>query len=271
MIEKLMENMTWSEIKQGIKKTPLILIPLGPKLKEHGLHLPMNTDYILAEYFRDQLLMKFDVMSASTIDINYFPAFTEYPGSEHLTLDTAIELVYQKCKCHVNHGITHIYIINMGISTNQVLEKVKQLLIKDNVVLDYTNLKIFNAEPEIKNILKQKQGTHADELETSMMLYIKPEVVNLSRTVKDDNDEIDPKQPGPLTPNPLAKIGVFSPTGAWGNPTLATVEKGRKVVTKYLELMTQQLSNLIMDCKNRASASSLMTDNKISLKPVAKL
>jgi creatinine amidohydrolase len=248
MNEKLMEFMTWPEIEQRIKELPFIIIPLGPKLKEHGFHLPMNTDYIMAEYFRDQLLMKFDIMSASTIDINYFPAFTEYPGSEHLTLETATQLVYEKCKCHVNHGVTHIYIINMGISTNKVLYEIRERLKKENVILDYTDHKIFDEYPEIKNLQQQQRGTHADELETSMMLYIKPEVVHLHKAVKDDNDEIDPSHPGPLTRNPSAKIGVYSPTGVWGDPSLASIEKGEIIVKKYIELMAQQVSTLISDC-----------------------
>lgn len=245
---KLMEQMTWTEIKDEIKRIPLIVVPLGPKQKEHGLHLPMNTDYILAEFFRDKVLEKFDIMSTSTIDINYFPAFTEYPGSEHLNLETAIELVYQKCKSHVKHGITHIYIINMGISTNRVLEKVREKLQQENVVLNYTNQKKFDAVPEIANIRTQKRGTHADELETSMMLYIKPEVVKLEKAVRDDNDEIDANRPGPLTLNPNASSGIYSPTGAWGDPTLANVAKGKIVVEKYIELILEEINSLMMDC-----------------------
>lgn len=232
-----MESMTWDEIEQSISQLPFLLIPLGPRLKEHGYHLPMNTDYIMAEYFRDELLKSFKILSASTIDMNYFPAFTEYPGSEHLHFETAIQLVYEKCQCHIKHGITHIYIINMGISTNSVLEVVKEKLKKHNVLMEYTNHLYIDAAPEIKALQQQERGTHADELETSMMLYIRPEVVRFYRAIKDNNLEKDPNRPGPLTRNPCASSGVYSPTGVWGDPTLASYEKGRVIVSTYLELM----------------------------------
>jgi len=61
-----------------------------------------------------------------------------------------------------------------------------------------------------------------------MMLYIAPETVDMSKAVKD----FSPDNPGPLTRNPNGK-GVFSPTGIWGDPTLATQEKGR-IVTEAL-------------------------------------
>lgn len=245
---KLMENMTWSEIDAALKNVPMIIVPLGARQKEHGYHLPMNTDYVMAEYFRDQLLEKFNIMATSPIDINFFPAFTEYPGSEHLTLENAIELVYQKCKSHVDHGVTHIYVINMGISTNKVLEKVQERFKNEGIAFQYTDQKKYDISPIIQKQQTQKRGTHADELETSMMLYIKPVVVKMKKAIKDDNDEINPGKPGPLTRNPNATIGIFSPSGAWGDPTLATKSKGKAIVEEYNRLLQQEVRQMLYDC-----------------------
>ena len=68
--------------------------------------------------------------------------------------------------------------------------------------------------------------THADEIETSMMLYIDPGSVDMRRAVK----EYTPS-PGPLllTRRPGAP-GTFSASGVWGDPTLATREKGKVIV-----------------------------------------
>ena len=75
-----------------------------------------------------------------------------------------------------------------------------------------------------KSLLTQAAGTHADELETSVMLYIAPEIVKLDRAQPDVHPD---KGPGGLTRDPNATTGVYSPTGAWGDPTRATREKGR--------------------------------------------
>lgn len=258
MLGKLMENMTWIEIEEAIKTVPFVIIPLGAKQKEHGFHLPMNTDFILAEYFRDRILERYNVLSTSVIDINFFPAFTEYPGSEHISLETAVDLVYQKCKCHVIHGITHLYVINMGISTNKVLEKVQEKFRQESIVFGFSDQKKFDKSPVIKDISMQMRGTHADELETSMMLYIKPEVVIMQKAVKDDNDEIDPSNHGPLTRNQHAKSGIYSASGVWGDPTLASYEKGKIIVNEYIRLLETEIGSYLSDCLMRKEGDTLL-------------
>ena len=80
-----------------------------------------------------------------------------------------------------------------------------------------------------QNIEQQPHGTHADEIETSNMLYVAPQVVRMYRAVP----ELAPQREGPLTRDPDAQKGVYSATGSWGDPTLATVEKG-KIVTEAI-------------------------------------
>jgi hypothetical protein len=62
-----------------------------------------------------------------------------------------------------------------------------------------------------------------------MMLYIAPEIVKLGLARRDIHPERDEANPGGLTRDPNAARGTYSPTGAWGDPTLATVDKGRIV------------------------------------------
>jgi creatinine amidohydrolase len=72
-------------------------------------------------------------------------------------------------------------------------------------------------------------AAHADEIETSMILYMKPEAVNMKLAVKDYN----PSTGRGLTRDPNNKNSTYSPSGTWGDATLATVEKG-KLVTEAL-------------------------------------
>ena len=82
-------------------------------------------------------------------------------------------------------------------------------------------------------------GTHADEIETSMLLYIAPVTVEMTKAVKDFN----PDQPGPLTRDPAGR-GVYSPIGIWGDPTLATLNKGRQVTEVLVEGILAQIEDL---------------------------
>jgi creatinine amidohydrolase len=97
--------------------------------------------------------------------------------------------------------------------------------VKEGILLRYSDINTI-MEPVTRTVAKEEGGTHADEVETSMMLYIAPETVDMSKAVKDFN----PDNPGPLTRNPHGK-GVYSPTGIWGDPTLATKDKG-KIITE---------------------------------------
>jgi creatinine amidohydrolase len=82
-----------------------------------------------------------------------------------------------------------------------------------------------------ESVEQQPHGTHADEIETSSMLYVAPQLVRMERATP----ELAPDRPGGLTRKPDAASGVFSPSGAWGDPTLATAEKGRVVTEAIIE------------------------------------
>ena len=75
-----------------------------------------------------------------------------------------------------------------------------------------------------------------------MMLYIKPSIVDMSHAVKD----YDPTGGKGLTRDPR-KVGLkYSPTGIFGDPTLATLEKGRIAVEKRVNFIVDELRDFIV-------------------------
>jgi len=91
------------------------------------------------------------------------------------------------------------------------------------------------------DLLKQEGGSHADEAETSMMLYIAPQTVDMTKAVKDFDSR--PGRKG-LTRDPKV-TGTYSKTGIWGDPTLATREKGRIIVEAAVRVIVSQIRDLI--------------------------
>ena len=75
----------------------------------------------------------------------------------------------------------------------------------------------------------QKHGSHADELETSILLAIAPEHVRMELAEPWDEHVLRP----PFHPDDPASPG-YSPSGAYGNPTLASAEKGVKLLNAIL-------------------------------------
>ena len=220
----LLETLSWDEAEKILTPETVVVIALGAGSKEHGRHLQLNNDFLMAEYLKRRVLdtAPQNVVVAPTINYSFYPAFLEYPGSTSLSMDTARVMITDIVHSLAHYGPRHFYILNTGISTLRPLAQAATDLAKDGIVLRYTDL---SKEDPVEKRVRQSGGTHADEIETSMMLYIAPETVRMKKAARD----LNPNQPGGLTRDPQGK-GTYSPTGAWGDPTLATREKGQAVV-----------------------------------------
>lgn len=229
-----LENITWKDAEEAFARFEIVVIPLGSALKEHGLHLPLNNDWRMANYFARRVAERVPVLVAPTIPYHFFPAFLEYPGSVSIERDTAKNYVIDICRSLHSQGAKKFYILNTGYSTIRALEPARLELGKRGVVMEYTNFSGLKAET-VRALAKQEGGTHADEIETSVMLYIAPEVVNLTFAEKDFRAPLDPQHPGPFTRDPNTKRGIYSPTGTYGDPTLASRETGKRIVETLVD------------------------------------
>jgi creatinine amidohydrolase len=141
------------------------------------------------------------------------------------------------CRSLARFGPRRFYALNMGISTLRALKPASKILAAEGIVLRYTDLNEMLAATD-RAISKQEGGSHADEGETSMILYIDPSAVEMSKAVKDYNPDR-----GPLTRDPKRKA-TYSPTGIWGDPTLATREKGRIYVEALIAGVLKDIETL---------------------------
>lgn len=234
----LLENLTWVEAEKVLTADTIVVIPLGAAAKEHGPHLKLKNDFTIAEYLKKRVLRHADVVVAPTINYHFYPAFVEYPGSTSLRLETGRDLVVDICRSLARFGPRRFYVLNTGISTLRALRPTADLLAAEGILLRYTDLKM--AEPVEKAIRKQEGGTHADEIETSIMLYIDPANVDMKKAVKDYTSG---NVRGGLTRNPKGE-GVYSPTGIWGDPTLATRDKGKKITEALVTGILKDIESL---------------------------
>lgn len=234
----MLENLTWIEAEKILTPETVVVIPLGAAAKEHGPHLLLKNDLILAEYLTMRVCQQAEVVIAPTINYHFYPAFVEYPGSTSLRLNTARDLVVDIVRSLAHFGPKKFYILNTGISTVRALNPARDTLALEGITLNFTDLK-SNEAVESK-IRQQEGGTHADEIETSMILYMKPDAVNMKLAVKD----YSPTGRG-LTRDPNNKAGIYSPSGVWGDATLATREKGKIVTEALVALILQDLEMLM--------------------------
>jgi creatinine amidohydrolase len=234
----LLETLSWDEAEHILTPDSVVVIALGAESKEHGRHLQLNNDFLMAEYLKKRVLDSApqNTVVAPTINYSFYPAFLEYPGSTSLSMDTARSMITDIIHSLAHYGPRRFYILNTGISTLRPLAQASTDLAKDGIVLHYTDL---TRDDPVEKKVRQSGGTHADEIETSMMLYIAPESVRMKKAARDLNSN----QPGGLTRDPQGK-GTYSPTGAWGDPTLATREKGQAVVESLVATILKDMDDL---------------------------
>ena len=232
----LLENLSWDVAVRVLTPDQVVVIALGAQSKEHGLHLPLNNDWLMAEYFKNRVLANDAVVVAPTINYSYYPAFLEFSGSTSLKSDVARDMMEDIVQSLAHYGPRRFYVINTGISTLKPLAQAATDLAEKGILLRYLD---FTKEVPIEKKLRRSGGTHADEVETSMMLYIAPEVVHMEKAKRDFNAN----QPGGLTRDPTGK-GTYSPTGAWGDPTLASREEGHAIVERTVQRILGEIEEL---------------------------
>jgi creatinine amidohydrolase len=171
-------SLTWPEAATRLTPATVVVVPLGAESKEHGPHLPLDNDKRLADWFTAQIRSHEDVIIAPTINYHFYPAFVDYPGSTTLRFETARDLLIDIARAFARHGVRRIYILNTGVSTLRPLAAASAILAEEGVLLTYTNILTAAGDAEA-NIRQQREGTHADEMETSMMLYMDSGVVRM--------------------------------------------------------------------------------------------
>ena len=237
-----LEDLTWAKAGERLKAGAVVLNPVGAAAKEHGTHLPLNTDWRVARELARRVATRLPVVVAPVIGFGYYPAFTAYPGSQHLRADTFVALVTDLVGNLIGQGARKIAparaILNNGVSTEG------PLTLAARAILDAHGVRIAIANTGelgrgADTLLEQVSGGHADERETSVMLAIAPETVKMERArpaVRRPTGTKGWRSPIAFSLDPASPD--YHPTGATGDPTLATVAKGHAI----LDAMVQELA-----------------------------
>jgi creatinine amidohydrolase len=228
-----LEDLTWPEAKEWIDRGAPVIVPIGAIAKEHGHHLPLNTDFLVARELARRVGEALPVLIAPVVSVGYYPAFVRYPGSQHLEADTFAALLRDILGKLISDGARRIAIINTGVSTEPVLRLVqRELLGSTGVRIHCADIRALGRKS--RALLQQKLGGHGDEGETSCVLAIAPERVRMEQAQVDYGHALDKAEsvfvaPTIFDPDP-ASDEDYTLTGVRGDPTLATKEKGEAIL-----------------------------------------
>jgi creatinine amidohydrolase len=210
-----LEDLTWREAEARFDANAVVVLPIGAASKAHGPHLPLKTDALTARALAQRLIEELPVIAAPVVGFGYYPAFTPFAGSQHLSATTFKALLSELVGGLRSHGVRRIVLLNTGVSTEKPVDEVAAGA-RDLLVLHMRGL---GAAAEA--LIDVPEGGHADERETSVMLALEPRSVRMER---------------------LAPEGPFERTAATGDASTATAFKGERILAARVQDIVAAIS-----------------------------
>jgi creatinine amidohydrolase len=218
------------EIKRGNKK---IIIPLG-STEQHGPHLPVSTDTIIAEYFANQLTKKIPSYSLSGIPSGV--SFEHRPFFNiSISNDLLSELLSQICISLGENGFNQIIIINGHRGNMGVVQYIPQKVERINSKVKVFGINYWH--------LIEREFDHGGFVETSLMLAIAPKLVQMHKA---KSGYLNKKMLHSTYTTFLSNTSSFKITrnGVLGDPRKATKEEGKKIISITMKNLVRTLKEL---------------------------
>jgi len=253
-IKNYLPHMTSEEFAQAMKKTDMVIIPIG-SVEQHGKHLPLGTDFYSANETAKLIAQQVDVLVAPVLMLGLAKYHMGFPGTMTLSPETFEAVLYESAQSLISHVIKKIMLYNGHGGNNQSVSKV---VYKINQTTSAVAVWLNNITP-LKNANPPDfppYDWHAGVSETSEMLYLTPSLVVMSKAEKpvitfppgvQKIQELTKEDPNIqhlmmsyfFTPKKTKKQGSTSEmtsTGVFtmGNPKDARPEYGKKKIDPFI-------------------------------------
>jgi len=254
-------KLTWEEINEAVRAEKVCILPAGT-IEDHGLHLPVDTDVVIVETIcrRAAELAPDEVLLLPCVPFGYSPHHIDGPGVLTIGWDTFVRYVKDVTDSLAYHGFRRILIVNGHGSNRPCLELSTRLTIVDNPDVQCGMLSWWDLA-EVQNVVRSFRESdwtgHACELETSVYLAADRDNVAMEKARVDINPRMSTHFWADLVNQPPAGYAnavamneywsTVSETGTWGDPTVATADKGRMIV----EAGAAELVAIIRELKQR--------------------
>lgn len=235
MKDVLIERLTWTEVEAALAAGFRRAIVCAGSTEQHGPHLPLATDELLgAEYARRLALTLGDALVAPVIRPGCSDHHMSFPGSMTVPASLVMESIDRCVDSLERHGFERFVILSSHGGNYPALAEWHRTRARTNcvVLMDkrYMNAGFDALRPFGRT---DTAGPHADVLETSMMLAIRPELVKMSRAAAGFEGEASFEM---LLASDLRDI---TPNGILGNPVGATAEMGEAALEAIAAAMAQ--------------------------------
>jgi len=234
-------DLTQPEIAAQLKKNPLVVLPQG-SVEQHGPHLPAGTDIFAANVIAHAVAERMDGLVLPGGPLGVTPIHMPFESTITLSPETYIQLVVETCASLAKHGAKYLLILNWHEMNIPPLGVAAEHLHRKHGLTVLTVQACFVAE----ELFGKTCGglTHGGEIEALAVLAHRPELVHLDR-IDDSSDHAHGHKVDALrrtrTYQPvLTDVRAIAPTGWYGSPQHATIEKGEKMVAEVADSITKR-------------------------------
>ena len=241
--------MLWSEITQTdlekFDENTVAILPIG-SIEAHGPHLPLGTDFLDVYRIAIEAAKKTGSLVLPPVTFGYAAETRHLPGTVSFKAETLLKVLEDICDEVARNGFRKILILN-GHGGNKRLLQVfhREILNEGKDYQLYVALGPFKSFLDVfEKIRETKIIGHACELETSLILYMYPDLVKLDRiTIKGEVGEVSVQDDPRIIPlsdtESLVDWPSYCHEGYVGDPRKASMQKGEKLVRKWLETVVK--------------------------------
>lgn len=234
--------------RQLTESPPLVAVLPWGATEAHNRHLPYGTDVIEATLLAERAAeLAFErgarVVVLPTIPFGNDEQQLDQACTISFTTATALAILRDVARSLARQGVDRLVLVN-GHGGNQFQPLVRDVQAEFGVLIVVANF--YDMAPDVKRRTFEAPGDHADELETSLLLHLRPELVELDQAGPGSRSPFAIaalKQPGVWSPRPWSKS---HPDTGSGNPSLATAAKGKQ----FFDAVTESLATLLVDLSN---------------------
>ena len=245
----------------GLAAATVAVLPVGA-VEQHGPHLPLSVDTTLVEGIVQtalpQMPAEVPVLVLPTQQIGLSLEHQDYAGTLGLSPATLLALWTEIGACVARAGVKKLLIFNAhGGNVSSMDIVARQLRMQCGLLVYHSswfNLPLHGADAAF-SAHEHRFGVHGGEIETSMMLHLAPETVQMQHAQNFASTSEQRAQRFPILGNgKSAKLGWamqdYNPCGAAGNAAAADAERGRATVeaaARSLAALLQEIYALPAD------------------------
>ncbi len=209
--------------------------------EQHGYHMPLDTDNIIGLELGTRIAALTDLILLPPINYGQVWSAHKFPGTIALS-ERTLEYLIRDILISVQRNSPRNIVLYSAHNGNFTCFKKVARNLKDE--FDWNNIWYFPVEysEKVLNLQESKScdvSIHAGEIETSMLMAIRPDLVNLALSSNEFPVHLEDRNYRPIYWNEIIHSGSF------GDNQFANAEKGRKILDIIVSETAEKINRLL--------------------------